>query len=64
MQKNCLNLIPNIMKKLTYFIVFLSLISILTSCTAEELEPVTNQTTAHAKDDDITPPPPPTPIKQ
>jgi hypothetical protein len=56
------------MKKLTYFIAFMSLLSTLTSCTADELEPEKKsvQTAAYAKDgdNDITPPPPPTPIKQ
>ena len=54
------------MKKFIYSIAFITLLSSLTSCTADELQPVkkTEPTTISAKDGDITPPPaPPTPIK-
>lgn len=42
------------MKKLIYSIAFLTLLSTLTSCTADELEPVkkTDSTTTVAKDGD------------
>ena len=46
------------MKKLIYSIAFLTLLSTLTSCTADELEPVKKPetTTITAKDGDTVPP--------
>ena len=53
------------MKKILYSIAFITLLASLTSCTADEIQPVkkTEPTTISAKDGDIAPPstPPTTP---
>ena len=53
------------MKKILYSIAFITLLASLTSCTADEIQPVkkTEPTTISAKDGDIAPPPTPTPNK-
>ena len=46
------------MKKFIYFIAFITLLASLTSCTADELQPVkkTEPTSISAKDGDFVPP--------
>ena len=48
------------MKKLIYSIAIITLLSTLTSCTADEIEPVKkpDTTTSFSKDGEIDPPPP------